>query len=143
MIAGVDQPFGRDRGGFESQLGLVATRSLGAFGQSYLPRRLHLNALGFHNYDRQSMERRDRYRVGLGYSQPVANDWVVVGDFYRETEREASKARHMAELGTRFQLDPLTVISAGVGAWTGPDSPRFSVLIGFQRSLTFPFSTPR
>lgn len=138
-VAGFDQPFGRERGGIESELGVIATKSLGFLGRDYVPRRLHVNALWFHNYDRRTNERKDRYRFGAGYSQPVANDWVLLGDVYRETDRERGKAQNFAEFGTRYQMDPLTVLSAGLGAGFGPDSPKVRVIVGFQRSLTFPY----
>ncbi len=37
--------------GTETQVKAVVTKSIGSFGTSYVPRRLHLNAIWFHNYD--------------------------------------------------------------------------------------------
>lgn len=45
------QPYGRWRDGTETQVKVVATKSIGSFWTSYVPRRLHLNATWFHNYD--------------------------------------------------------------------------------------------
>lgn len=143
--AGVTRPFGQDggHGGTETSLGLYATKSIGAFGRSYVPRRLSVNAIWYHNYEPKPEERRNRYRVGVAYAQPVANDFVLVADVYRETDRMKGEAENVAELGTRFQFDPQTVFTAGAGAGFGDKSPRFRLMIGFQRSLSFPWSRPR
>lgn len=145
VLAGVSKPFGqkgRD-GGTETSLGLFATKSLGSIGRSYVPRRVSVNAIWYHNYDRLPEERQNRFRVGIAYAQPVSNDFVLVADVYRQTERMRGEATNMAELGTRFQLTPQTVLTAGAGAGFGDQSPRFRLLIGFQHSLSFPWSRPR
>ena len=53
------------------------------------------------------------------------------------------EAENVAELGTRFQYDPQTVFTVGDGAAFADKSPRFRLMIGFQRSLSFPWSRPR
>jgi len=143
--AGVTKPFGQDGrdGGTETSLGLLATKSIGSFGRSYVPRRVSVNAIWYHNYNPKPEERRNRYRVGIAYAQPVANDFVLVADVYRETDRMRGEAENVAELGTRFQFDPQTVFTVGAGAGFADKSPRFRLLIGFQRSLSFPWSRPR
>ena len=119
----------------------VATKGIGSFGTSYVPRRLHLNAIWFHNYDPlrgDGAERQDRYLVGVGYSQPVTNDAVLVADVYRQELRERGRAENMVELGTRYQLTPQTVLSSSVGTGFGDRSPAFRVLVGFQHTLSWP-----
>lgn len=140
--AGVIQPYGYERGGTETQVKAVASKSIGSFGTSYVPRQLHLNAIWFHNYDplrlSDASERRDRYLVGVGYSQPVTNDAVLVADVYRQELRERGRAENMVELGTRYQLTPQTVLSSSVGTGFGDRSPAFRVLVGFQHTLSWP-----
>ena len=138
---GVIQPYGYQRGGIETQVKAAATKSIGSFGTSYVPRRLHLNAIWFHNYDPLrggNAERQDRYLVGVGYSQPVTNDAVLVADVYRQELRERGRAENMVELGTRYQLTPQTVLSSAVGTGFGDRSPAFRVLVGFQHTLSWP-----
>lgn len=146
IAGGVDQPFGEQAGGTETELTFLATKSIGPFDLSgasplsYVPTRLHLNATWFHNYDPRPEERRDRYRIGVAYSQPVANDWVVVADLYRETKREKDQAENVAELGVRYMLTPQTVLAGSVGAGFGDTSPDFRIVVGLQHTLSFPFS---
>lgn len=137
-----DQPFGSGRGGFEASARFVLTKSIGSIGRSYLPRRVHLNADYTFNTDPRTEERRHRYLVGIAYSQPLTNELVVVGDFYRTTRREEGSAENMFELGVRYALDPLTVLSASVGAGVADDSPDLRVLAGVQRTLTWPWRRP-
>lgn len=118
----------------------VATKSIGFFDTSYVPRRLHLNAIWFHNYELQgdNAERQDRYLVGVGYSQSVTNDAVLVADVYRQELRERGRAENMVELGTRYHLTPQTVLSSSVGTGFGDRSPAFRVLVGVQHTLSWP-----
>ena len=139
---GVDQPYGYQSGGTESSVKFVATKSIGSFGTDYVPRRLDLNAIWYHNYDPLTLadtrERRDRYLVGLAYSQPVSNDAVLVGDVYREQLRERRQAQDIAQVGVRYQLDPQTVLSGSVGTGFADHSPAFVGLVGFQHTLSWP-----
>lgn len=150
VAAGVAQPYGAGGGGTETQLKFLATKSLGALDPngstpfSYAPRQIHFNAVWFHNYDPLrgvDAERRDRYRLGVGYSQPITNDLVVVADVYRETDRERGRATNLAEIGARYLLTPQTVLSGSVGVGFGGDrSQDFRAVIGFQHTLSYPYS---
>ena len=146
---GVIQPYGSGAGGTETELKFIATKSIGTidpYGSSpysYVPRSLHFNASWFHNYSPLkglNPERRDRYRIGVGYSQPITNDLVAVADIFRETDRDKGKATNLAELGGRYQLDPQTVISAAAGVGFGRDrSEKFRAVVGLQHTLSFPY----
>lgn len=108
-----------------------------------MPRQLHLNATFSHNFGPLPTERTDRYLVGVGYSQPISNDFVLVGDLYRETDRERDKATNMVELGARFVATPQTILSAGIGAGFGPDRAEdVRLTIGLQHALSFPYRRP-
>ena len=139
---GVYQPFGYQNGGTETLVKAVATKSIGSFGTNYVPRRLHLNAAWFHNYDplrsADERERRDRYLVGVGYSQPISNDAVLVADIYRQELRDRRRAENMVELGVRYQLTPQTVLSGAVGTGFADRSPAFRALVGVQHTLSWP-----
>lgn len=135
LAAGVERPYGAQSGGTETTFKFLATKSLGAFGESYVPRRVNFNLAWMHNWNPLDEERRDRYLVGVGYHQPVANDWVVAADIYREQSRMKDGAMNVAEIGLRYQLSPVTVLAVAVGAARGDDAPRGLVTFGFQHTL--------
>ncbi len=144
----VEQPFGADSGGTESGVTLLLTKSLGDWlgdrtgPLGYVPRRVHVNATWFHNYDTQAganPERRNRYSVVAGYSQPLANDWVGVLDVVRETDRSPGVVTNLAEAGLRYALTPQTVLSVGVGVGFGDSSERYRATLAIQHSLSFPY----
>ncbi len=140
--AGIDQPYGYQSGGTETSLRFVATKSIGSFGTNYVPRQLHMNAIYYHGYDPLSLngmrERTNRYLVGIGYSQPITNEAVLVADVYRETLRERRQAQNIVQVGVRYQFDPQTVLSGSVGTGFADRSPAFVALIGFQHTLSWP-----
>ncbi len=142
LQVGVDQPYGYQKGGTETSVQAIASKSIGSFGTSYVPRQLHFNAIWFHNYDPLSLadvrERKDRYLVGVAYSQPVTNDAVLVANIYREELRERTQAQNIIQVGVRYQLDPQTVLSGSVGTGFADHSPAFVALIGFQHTLSWP-----
>lgn len=152
LQAGVFQPYGHLAGGTETELEILATKSLGPWDimgtspYSYSPRELHFNAAWFHNYDPltgRDAERRERYRVGLGYSQPLTNELVLVADVFRETSRERRRADNLAEVGARYMLTPQTVLSGSLGAGFGDDrESEFRAVVGFQHTLSVPYATP-
>jgi hypothetical protein len=84
-------------------------------------------------------ERSDRYRVGLGYSQPVINDLVIVADVYGETARRLGDVTNMAEIGARYQLTPQTVVSGSFGVGFANSSETFRAVLGIQHTLSFPY----
>lgn len=116
----------------------MATKPIGSVGTSHVPRRLHLSVVWYHNHDtlrtEGADERRDRYLVGAGYSQPVTNNAVLVADVHRQELRGSRRAENMAEVGTRCQLTPQAVLPGGVGTGFADRSPAFRVLVGFQHT---------
>jgi hypothetical protein len=150
LALGVSTPYGRMAGGTETELKFLATKSIGTpdpdglSPYSYVPRQIHFNASWFHNYDPttgREAERRDRYRVGVAYSQPVSNSVVLVADVYRETDRERRRAVNLAEIGARYIVTPQTVLVGAVGVGFGGDRRQdFRVTAGLQHSLSFPYS---
>lgn len=131
-IVSADLPTGRNSNGIDTRVKLIATKAL---GDSYLLHRLHLNLAWNHNADPTADERRDRYSAILGYSHLLPDDTVLVMDVVREQELEKSKTDNIVEAGIRRMLMPSAVLSLGVGAGIGPDSPDFRLTIGFQYSF--------
>lgn len=80
-------------------------------------------------------EREDRYKAILGYSRRIAADCVILADFVREQDREENNESNLFEVGFRWQITPLTVISFGVGAGVGDESPEVRGVFGIQKSL--------
>lgn len=135
VAVGIDKPYGLNSGGTETVVKGILTKSIGPLGDSYIPRRVHLNAAWYHNWNPLSEERSNRYLVGAAYNQPINNDWAMVADVYREQKRERNTAENLAELGVRHQLTPLSVLSVGVGAGLNSDAPKWRVVFGFQHTL--------
>jgi hypothetical protein len=134
LKAGVGVPFGRDSQGAETVLKGIATKTI---GETWNNRRVHLNAAWVHKYDRRKEdERSNGYLIAAGYSQPVASDTVVVADLVRESFIEDDRESNVVEAGVRWQLTPLTVVSAGAGAGFLDESPKFRFLVGIQHTLT-------
>jgi hypothetical protein len=133
LKAGVGVPFGPDTQGAETRLKAILTKTI---GETWVNRKIHLNASWVHKFDAMDDERDDRYVLAFGYSQPLRSDLLLVADIVREQELEEDKAINLVEAGLRWQMTPLTVLTAGVGAGFGPDSPDVRATIGFQHALT-------
>lgn len=150
LAGSVSQPYGYRNGGTETELKFIASKSLGTpdpeglSPYAYVPRQVHFNASWFHNYDPLvglDAERRDRYRVGVGYSQPVSNNAVLVADVFRETDRERGRATNLAEVGVRYIVTPQTVLSGAVGVgFAGDHGQDLRVTVGLQHTLSYPYS---
>lgn len=132
LAARADIPSGRQRRGVDTELKLLATKSI-----SNRLDRLHFNAIYLRAGSPDLSERRDRYALVLGYSGRLGPDMMLVADVVREQERERGAESNLIELGLRRQLSPLTVLSAGGGVGLGDESPEFRITVGLQHSLTF------
>jgi hypothetical protein len=131
LEAGGIIPTGKDSDGFDTTLKFLLTKSISKTGTD----RVHLNAAWLHNAAPLEDEREHRYRLIAGYSRRIAPDWVILADFVRQTEREKDEDSNIAELGFRWQLTPLTVLSFGAGAGIGRESPKVRGIIGIQKSF--------
>ena len=79
-------------------------------------RRLHLNVSWLRALDPDEEDRRDRYRVIVGYSQSVAPSVVVVLDYIRQSqERREWRASNVVEAGLRYQYTDAVTLGAGAG----------------------------
>lgn len=133
VAAGVELPSGKDTAGVDPQLKFIVTKTL---GRTNFLQRVHGNFIYTHNSARRSPdERADRYTAIAGYSVRLGPNAMLVADFVRRQEREKRRESNLFEGGVRMQLNPLTVLVAGVGAGVGADSPRFRATIGIQRAL--------
>ncbi len=120
--------------GVDTRAKFIATK---AIGRSALFHRLHLNVVWNHNTDALRDERDDYYSAIIGYDRAITADAFLVLDLVREQQKEKDQTYNLFEAGIRYQCNPLTVLTFGVGTGIGDDSPDFRVVVGFQRSLTF------
>ncbi len=124
-------PSGKASSGLDSMLKFIVTKSITSSGLD----RIHLNLAWKHNASAESDERSDRFVGVVGYSRRLNADTILVADYVREEEETKEEAANIVELGVRRQLTPLTVLSLGVGAGLGEDSPGVRITAGYQRSF--------
>ena len=127
----LDIPTGEDSEGVDTTLKFIMTRTVDDANLG----RFHLNLEWGHNFSALDDERDDTFAIIPGYSFRLNTDTMIVADFIREWEMESGKESNIFEVGARYQLEPLTVLSLGVGAGIGDDSPDFRVAFGFQLSF--------
>lgn len=131
---GVYLPTGEGRKGYDTHIKLNLTKTL-PIPVSF--HRLHFNVDWTQNADPRSMERSNPMKYVFGYQIRVGTDDFIVADYFYEQEMEKDLETQMVELGWRHQLNPLTVVAAGVGAGLSDESPDFRANISFQRALNF------
>ncbi|MFP5212600.1 MAG: transporter [Acidobacteriota bacterium] len=128
----LDLPTDEKSAGVDTTLKLIASKTL---GRSTLWNRLHLNASWKHNNEAKDDEREDYYVAVVGWDVRVGPDSILIIDFIREQQEEKNKESNIVETGLRYQLTPLTVLAAGVGAGIGDDSPEVRTTLAFQHSF--------
>lgn len=131
LEAGATIPTGKDSDGLDTTVKFLLTKSISRMGTD----RVHFNAVWLHNAAPLSHEREHRYRLIAGYSRRIAADWVILADLIRQTEREKDEDSNILELGFRWQVTPLTVVSFGGGAGVGRESPKARAIFAFQKSF--------
>ena len=100
-------------------------------------RRLHLNAAWFRTFDPGEEERRNRYRVAVGYSQLLLPRTVLIADFLRESlEERGERAANILEAGFRHLVAPGLTVGGALGTGIGRDSPRFRAIFSVQYALS-------
>lgn len=127
-----DFPVGDEEDGVDTTLKLILSKTVGRSAQWH---RVHLNASWKRNNESEEEERDDRYVLILGYDCRVRPDTILVLDYVRQEEKRKNEDTNLLEAGLRYQLTPLTVIAAGVGAGFGEDSPDFRTTLAFQHSF--------
>ncbi|RJR54822.1 MAG: meta-pathway of phenol degradation [Desulfobacteraceae bacterium] len=120
--------------GVDTRAKFIATKAIGRSSKFH---RLHLNVVWNHNTDALHDERDDYYSAIIGYDRAITADAFLVLDIVREQQKEKDQTYNLLEAGIRYQCNPLTVFTFGVGTGIGDDSPDFRAVVGFQRSLTF------
>ncbi|MBY0330919.1 MAG: hypothetical protein K2X49_09625 [Acetobacteraceae bacterium] len=125
---------GRGGTGTETTLWGIATKTIGG----YRVRRISLNLGWIHRFDADPDERRNQYVFVAGYHQAIGPDTTLVLDYVRRQQERGERDANILEAGLRYQLDPRTVLSAGVGAGIGRDSPAVRVVFGIQHNLSWP-----
>lgn len=132
IAGGVEFPTGVDSAGVDTELKVIATKTLGTGAGLD---RVHFNGSWLHNAQPQSEERSDRYALVVGYSRRLGPDTILVADFVRQQEMKRDENSNTLELGARRQLNPRTVLSVGAEAGIAEQSPDFGLTLGFQRSF--------
>lgn len=129
--ARADLPTGKDSAGIDTTFKFIMTKSVTKTGLD----RVHFNAAWTHNAGARDVQRDDMYRLIVGYSRRIGADTVAIVDFIREQQVERKREANIVELGLRRQITPLTVISLGLGAGIGDESPSFRAMLGLQQSF--------
>lgn len=132
VSVGADFPTSEEGAGVDPTVKLIMTKTLGTGANLD---RLHIN-LGYTYNDASQLNERDHlFKAVAGYSRRLNSETILVTDFVYEQEKEEEEDAYILELGVRYQLTPLTVISIGAGAGLTEDSPDFRVTAGVQHSL--------
>lgn len=132
--AGVEQPFGANRGGTEALVKGIMTKSLGKSQGPDKVAQLHVNLVARHNFNPLPDERLHRYMGGFSLSRQLNERFLLSASLFSEQQRQQGQVINMSEFGGRWKLSEQLVVSAGYGyGFNGPVRQR--VLLGFQRSL--------
>ncbi|MBB3267162.1 hypothetical protein FHW79_004814 [Azospirillum sp. OGB3] len=97
--------------------------------------RLHANLSWRHRFDPEPGERDNRFIMAAGMNAPVGPATAVAFDVVREQSPERGKADNFVEAGVRHLVGEDLAVGAGIGVGFGPDSPRYRLLLGVQRSF--------
>lgn len=125
-------PGGKGHAGIDSQIKLIATKTLGP--GDHLDE-LHVNLIYLNAGHPEADMRRNRYQAILGYSRRIGIDNVLVTDFVRSQDRFQGQNSNTVELGLRHQVTPQTLYAVGIGAGIGENSPKLRLTFGFQHSF--------
>ena len=132
VSVGAVAPTGRDSSGLDTSFKLIATKSL---GYAEKLQRVHLNFTYFNNASPRNDERSNRYAAVAGYSQRMGPQMIFLTDYARQQEKERGVTSNLVEVGLRYQSTPLRVLSFGIGAGIGQQSPDFRATFGLQQSF--------
>ncbi len=128
----VDIPYGS--GTMATEVGVIG-RLTQPLGTSSRAPRLHVN-LGWRRLiDPESDQRENRFLMVAGVNVAVGPATAVALDIVRDQQQERGKADNLVEVGVRHVIGDDLALGAGVGVGFGPDSPRYRVLVGVQRSF--------
>jgi hypothetical protein len=125
-------PGGKGHAGIDSQIKLIATKTLGP--GDHLDE-LHVNLVYLNAGHPEDDMRRNRYQAILGYSRRIGLDNVLVTDFVRSQDQFQGQNSNTVELGLRHQVTPQTLYAVGLGAGISESSPKLRLTAGFQHSF--------
>lgn len=131
----LDVPSGRRSEGVDTTLSMLFTKTLNTGHRTEGFDQVHLNLSWTHNFQSLDDERSDAFEIVAGYSRRLTPDLMLVADIVRTWELERATESTLIEGGFRYQFDPLTVLSGGVGFGIGDESPDVLVTVGLQRSF--------
>lgn len=129
FAAALDFPVGNDAHGFDPAIKAILTKTI-PFTELF--QQVHLNFEGRFNHETRSDERTQAWRAVAGYSVRLGPQTIGLLDLVREVTLERDHEENLVEAGLRHQLTPLLVITGGVGAGFGDESPAIRSTVGFQ-----------
>jgi hypothetical protein len=129
VSGGIIAPTGENSSGLDSSAKFIMSKTL------FNLNKIHANFIWNNNDKPDDDERRNRYATVLGYSMPLNADTLLIVDYVREQQREKDKESNIIELGTRYRLNPRTVLAFGFGVGVGEESPDVRAIFGFQYSF--------
>jgi hypothetical protein len=110
----------------------------GIVTKSWRTNRFNLNADYTWIGEAEADQHEDRYKIGLAWDRSIRLDTLLLADiFTRRSKFRGQGAETVAEIGLRYQFDPDTVLTGGIGVGLsgGDDSRRFLATLGFSRSF--------
>ncbi|MFP3943732.1 MAG: hypothetical protein ACLFWF_07555 [Alphaproteobacteria bacterium] len=124
-------PWGQGDEPWQTEVKFILTKTM----PSRVHQRIHFNGGWIHAYDAAGNEREDRYEIGLGYSVAVQAQTIFIADVVRSEELREGRENNLVEAGIRYQLTPLTVLTAGGAVGFAGSETDYRVLVGFQHGL--------
>lgn len=125
-------PYGPGDASAEAGIAIRATQPLTS---SPTGPRLHLNGRWLRLLDPAQGQRDDRFLVAAGVNLTLAPRTALAFDLVREQSQERGETENLVEAGIRHELAEKLSLGLGVGVGIGPDSPRYRLLLGVQRSF--------
>jgi hypothetical protein len=129
----LDAPTGVDSVGLDTVLEGIATKTISAE-----PARdeLHLDAYWYHAGAPHMDERKDRYRIVVGWTRRLWPGTLLVADGVREQDRNVGHHRNLLEVGLVQSAGDRLHLAAGVGAGIAEQSPDVIATLAFEYALT-------
>lgn len=129
IAAAVEAPTEKNTAGWDPEARLFLTKNIP--GSSYY-HAIHLNGAYQWNVARLAEERAGRYRFSVGYSFRLATSLLGLAGFTREQRMLYRWHENHAEVGVRFQVNHLLVLSFGGSVGIGEQSPLMRFVFGIQ-----------
>jgi hypothetical protein len=111
---------------------LFATKWL---GEGRTAPRLHLNATWYRAMDPAPTARRDRYDVGIAYTQLVGPRTALVVDLVRAQRERRGETQNILDVGFNHEVAEGLSLGGAVGVGLGTESPDFRAIVALRKSF--------